>query len=264
MNLLNIPRIGFYSLVVTSINRSIFNIFPLDDTFNEYIPNVEDLNTVACELHGKQDGRLHSEPRNIGEWDLMIKAANGLKRGDILIADGSLNPYNNVEKKRFANLREKCINKGIVMCGLAKTTNIRMNNGKPLVDYCSEVVNHDDYPGYIDIGDDKINYLYQGIQILMVKLHNKINQFYRLDIIPETIETSKIDINDILYSLVMNSTDPTMLGYPYGLLEVDRQAQVRNDESKLAGHMLHQKLDIDIQQSKQRYKIHNDINEVTS
>ncbi len=70
-----------------------------------------------------------------------------------------------------------------------------------------------------------------SVVILIVKLHERADHIFRYEIIRDqakSIATS--ELCDILNNLAYISTDLTFPGYPYGLVEADDNARVRNDE----------------------------------
>lgn len=123
------------------------------------------------------------------------------KYDGFVVRDGDLEVREEVGQKLISTL------KGPVV-GLSKTTTLTTNTGAsaPLV--------------LRRMGPQGV-WLYDANESLkFVKLHPNSNYVFRCDVIGRPNWGA----------LVKNSTDPVFLGYPYGLLDVDKHAQVTRQE----------------------------------
>ena len=62
-----------------------------------------------------------------------------------------------------------------------------------------------------------------------VKLHDKSKYIFRFEIYKE----QKDKIKDVAGLLADNCKDPVFVGYPYGLIEADRNARITNNEKDM-------------------------------
>ena len=74
--------------------------------------------------------------------------------------------------------------------------------------------------------------------IMVVKLHPKSEFVFRLEILQNQLEKMTPDeLNSILSALSSNSSDLSMIGYPYGLIDADTYSRVKfNELSFYRGH----------------------------
>ena len=63
--------------------------------------------------------------------------------------------------------------------------------------------------------------------IYIIKLNENSDYIFKF----EVYKHNKYDINEILWLLKMNASDPVFPGYPYGLIEADKFARISNTES---------------------------------
>ncbi len=179
--------------------------------------------------------------RKISEVSLASKLISKLGKGDIVILDGTLKATNDIEFEAFENLYVIARKKEVSICSVAKTTKLLTKDGLSL----SEAFTHllDDLTNNSNNDSNKIesnklqnNPCYALLvssksknhkaQIFAIKLHNKAEHIFRFDINKESANA----IDYVLSSLFQNSTDPTFLGYPYGLIHADKFARVTNNE----------------------------------
>lgn len=82
--------------------------------------------------------RLLSLPRSIGEWKMAGEAVNLLGRGDCVVMDGSLYVWGRASRDLSRSVMEKARRRGVTVCGLSKTTGLRLDGGRPLLDVLGE------------------------------------------------------------------------------------------------------------------------------
>ena len=187
---------------------------------------------ITDTIHGTS--WLGSAARSLAELRLASRIVeDDLCAGDILILDGSLQTSFGAEHRYADSLYENAINKGVIVCGLAKTSRLVTESGDPLMSRVLEIAR--DVPfetWYVPVA--------QGIYAegrgftLAVKLHPSSRHVFRLDILSEQYnEMSDAARGEILGCIASNSGDLSMLGYPYGLIDADRHAQVRSTEAAM-------------------------------
>ena len=129
-----------------------------------------------------------------------------MSSNDIFVKDGNLECHYPLEKELFDDLKQNCDAKGIKLSGLAKTSQLFTEEGNNLLALLSSK------------GPEGCWYYPISKDIRVAKLHPRSGFVFR------------VDGNDVMPELMANSNDPAFLGYPYGLILVDRFARVSNEE----------------------------------
>ncbi len=271
-------RIQFFSYVVSDIQtragqkKLSYNtkLFAYGREDKVHLPDESDLTSSAEGTTVLQKHRLNSLARQFAEWRLALNVVkNELDEGDILVKDGSLQTGFKNEAKYAKELYQTAKNKGVIVCGLSKSSRLITESGDsliPRIEAISKKTNHDRW--YIRVTD--------GVTsddcgaMLAVKLHPDSEFPYRFEILYEQFDKMKPDeVNSVLYNLVENSQDISMLGYPYGLIDADRYAQVRLDERDMYKGILYAIRRRnpewkDLENNSSMMGAHNVLNEVTS
>ena len=271
------PRIQFFSAVTTHIetvngkknvkyNTSLFTHEKQD---RKYLPAESDLSSVVGTTI-LQGSKMGSMSREFAELQMAIHVVEQeLDKGDMLVMDGSLQTRFKNETKYTNKLYQLAIEKGVIICGLSKTSRLITESGDPLlarIDMISEDVPFGKW--YIKVAD-KVSANDRGF-IMAVKLHSKSKFTYRFEILHEQFDKmSDTEINSVLDSLVANSQDASLLGYPYGAIDADRFAQIRRDEQSMhQGFIASLKMRYPEWKKLQKYSssitAHDILNEVTS
>ena len=161
--------------------------------------------------------------RRFAEWALAEKAMDFLAAGDAVVRDGTLQTSVAREafyaKKAFLRANEK----SVFLTGLAKTSTLFTTTGIPLTSAVNKISprgkwayhpvvenNHPDHPA----------------DLYVVKFHEKSSHAFRF----EWFKGQEKD-EGVFSALAENASDPTFLGYPYGLIEADQMARVTNKET---------------------------------
>lgn len=226
------PRMEFFSIVSAGNNPGSYDtvLFPYNDADREYLPSDSDLASTGDGVTALQGSRINSLGRSFAEWRWARHAVEReLKKGDIIVRDGSLQTGFKNESKYTEEFYRAAVSRGVTVCGLSKTSSLVTDAGEPLFEKISEMGKNMEYGWHMDIAE-QISRGEKG-HVFAVKLHPRSRFVYRFEILQEQFE--KMDdsqIGDILASLAANSGDAAMPGYPYGLVDADRFAQVRNSE----------------------------------
>ena len=237
-------RIEFFSYVFSTIKqigikKEVFfnvNLWPVNEEDRQQLPNSGDLSFDSTDkriTEGNQRpdlSRVASIARRFAEWKMASAVVkNELSASDILVIDGSLQEAFQNETKYTRELHELCESKGIIICGLSKTSRLYTDSGVSLlgaIKQISDRVNFERW--FIKIGTQKKDD--RGI-ILVVKLHPKSEFVFRLEILKNQLQNMTPDVlNNILSALVSNSSDLSMIGYPYGLIDADTYSRVKFNE----------------------------------
>ncbi len=272
------PRVQFYSSVTSSIKtvdgeKTVMystKLFPHTAEDKKYLPAESDLTSSTESTIVLQGAKLNSLGRRFAEWQLAIHVVESeLEKGDMIVMDGSLQTNFKNEIKYVKRLYDLAIKKGVIVCGLAKTSRLITESGDPLLARIAEIA--EDVPHerwYVKVSEE-ISTEDKGF-ILAVKLHAKSRFVFRFEILREQFEKmDKEMLNSVLASLVENSQDVAMLGYPYGAIDADRFAQVRRDELNMyQGFIMSEKMRHPEWKRLQKYSAsltaHDVLNEVTS
>lgn len=266
---LTAPRVQFLTLMRNVPSRRgverKFDVFAEGGQHDRCIPSGDSIEGAAAAAGGGKDHRLHALARGMSEWLMAAAAARGMGRGGMVVIDGSLFAWRGIEEHLMLDAFAVARERGVVMCGLSKTTGLLMDSGRPLVDYAMDRGPAE--PWYVPLGD-----VWGGAGAdagksgtFIVKLHAKSKYVYRLDIASTALELMGWEGTErVLASLVANSGDAHIPGYPYGLVDADRFAQVRNDEAARYGEQLRALLSPGVRDSADMQDQHGDLNEVTS
>lgn len=232
-------RIEFFSSVVSDISKTentksiSYNtrLFPYDKNDAEYLPDESDLTSKTESTTILQGSRLVSLARRFAEWKLAYKIVESeLTKGDVIVMDGSLQTNFKNEMKYAKKLYDLAIEKGVIVCGLAKTSRLVTESGVPLLARITEISEQVNFAKwYIQVAEE-VSSDDKGF-MLAVKFHPKSKHIFRFEILREQFnEMSQGEKNEVLASIAANSGDISMLGYPYGAIDADRFAQVRINE----------------------------------
>ena len=272
------PRVQFFSSVTSNIEtingkKTVSydtKLFPHSDEDKKYLPEAADLTSSTESTTVLQGARLNSLGRRFAEWQLAIHAVGTeLEKGDMIVMDGSLQTNFKNEIKYANKLYSLAMSKGVIVCGLAKTSRLITESGDPLLARIAEIaedVPHEKW--YVKVAEE-ISADDRGF-MMAVKFHGKSQFVFRFEILREQFEAMSADeLNSVLDSLVKNCQDVAMLGYPYGAIDADRFAQVRHDELNMyQGFMMAEKMRHPEWKKLQKYSAslaaHDVLNGVTS
>jgi len=207
------------------------------------LPPDDDLGITAEDVkrRGASRAGLLGVPRKMAEWAVADSVvANELAAGDVLVMDGTLQSGSVRESGFAAKVYKRAVLKGVVMCGLAKTSTLTTADSRPLVQRASEVAGAAGLGGkrwFVRIGEsataNDMGYTF------IVKLHEKSRYAFRLGMLAEQYKSmGGAEVESVLASMAANSRDVAMPGYPYGAIDADRFAKVRMREASMYRNML--------------------------
>ena len=250
------PRIEFFSCVTARPPA------PPPDTAGA--PGRGGYSTVLFARNGADSGRLPSgaeldvsldgaggrgasrdslleTPRQLAEWAAAGFAIdNELKRGDMVVMDGTLQTSSMRETKFAGPICARAVEKGVVLCGLAKTSTLVAADGLPLIGRASELAEAAGLGGrrwFVGVcdhaTDNDMGYTY------IARFHERSRYVFRLGLLSEQHkDMSGGEVESVLASIAANSRDISMPGYPYGAIDADRFAKVRKREADMHRGML--------------------------
>ncbi|MEM4336848.1 MAG: hypothetical protein QXG86_02475 [Candidatus Woesearchaeota archaeon] len=158
--------------------------------------------------------------RRLSEISMSSHILEEMEEDDILIIDGTLEASSKMEAEMLLDLHYSTIKKGVMLCSVAKTTTMTTAKGNSVIACLNKLAPTDKwfYPIKKDVPT-----------IFFAKLHPKSNYIFK-------IETNKSEekLNENLFiNLAKISKDPIFLGYPFGMVEVDRIARVSKREAEI-------------------------------
>jgi len=223
----------FYAFIHTkNIDNELFYNVEFIGLNNNVFPNKNDLLLSSLDETIKQGitraniSNVANVIRRFSELKTSTNIINDLNDKDIIVLDGSLQCTFTNEKKYFDELYKKAAEKNIIVCGLSKTTTLMTDKGNSI----ANALNKFDIDGkwiYHPIVDIKSSN--HKAEMAFVKLHESSKYIFRFEIYKEQKER----INDVINLISNNCKDSVFIGYPYGLIEADRNARISNNEKSM-------------------------------
>ncbi len=218
--------------------KTIFELDPNQTELRELLPKEKDLSFSANDrtiMSGNQIAdisRVSSIGRRFAEWTNANDLIEVLNENDILMIDGTLQTNFTNESTYLTNLKKKARNKGVILCGLSKTSSLQTTTGLSLLGSIDRLAEENNikrewyYPFAISRSTD------HDVMIFIIKLSRNTDRIFRFEVDRKTFEELKdLQINEIFSTIMRNSNDLSFIGYPYGLIDADNMARVSYDES---------------------------------
>jgi len=152
--------------------------------------------------------------RKLLELQLCKELCENLEKGDVVVRDGDLEGRGQIMTDLVRSLRSSAQNKGVIVIGLSKTSTLCTDTGNSALSALRSFAP----PGAWSY--------FAGSSIAFVKLHPASKYIFRCDVFPH----DRALLSSVWASLAANSSDPAFLGYPYGLIDADKFAQVPRNE----------------------------------
>jgi len=230
---INAKKQDFYAFVYTkNIDNELFYDVEFIELNNNALPNKQDLllssldETIQQGIVRANISSVSNVIRRFSEIKTAINIIDNLNNNDIIVLDGSLQCTFTNEKKYFEELYKKATEKNIIICGLSKTTTLMTDKGNSI----SNALNKFNIDGkwlYNPVVEIKSSN--HKAEMAFVKLHEKSKYVFRFEI----YKNQKEKINDVLNLVANNCNDSVFIGYPYGLIESDRNARVSTQEKEM-------------------------------
>jgi len=155
------------------------------------------------------------------EFKKAYELVKGLPKGSLLLIDGLLKAETPDQEKCLGLLEFESKKQGINVVGIAKTFRHALNGRSVIGSLIKE--RPESKWAYSPV---------KGSDCLIVKLHERAKFAYAVDYFKHT------GISEVLSVLSYYSTDPVLIGYPYPLLKVDRDARISSHEKNLERNKL--------------------------
>lgn len=157
-------------------------------------------------------GKRRAEPYAVGnlvrkklEIEFAASFAKTLSKGDLLVRDGEIDS-DIEETKLLLDSSKTC-----ALLSVSKTCRLCTDSGSSALFVLEKLA---------PVG----SWLYfAGGSVAFAKLHENGKHIFRVD-------APSVESFNFLSNLLSNSNDPAFLGYPYGLMDADKFAQVTKDE----------------------------------
>lgn len=160
--------------------------------------------------------------------EVLVRVSENSEEVSVIVLDGALDYATDTEKKLIQKIRLAALEKNIVVVGISKISTAYAENGKPINMYLDEKA---------ESKNISVPWFYEGILLNsetntwtgFVKLSkSKQNFVFRFDYFAEQKELLKN--SETFKILAVQATDAVFAGYPYGLVEVDEEARITNEE----------------------------------
>jgi len=225
-------QFDFYTLTKSFVDKElIYETKLFNFNAKEIIPNENDLllnaddETIKNGIFKANISKLGDVARRFAELNAVYYIIEN-KIADIIVLDGTLQSSVTNETKYFEKMYEKARKNSIIICSVAKTTNLVTNTGNSAFAflnsiapkgkwYCSPVA--------------KINHKDHKAEMFFAKLNENAKHIFRIEFYKEV----PFRIEESIGLLAFNSTDPVFLGYPYGLIDADNFARITNEEKEM-------------------------------
>ncbi len=155
-----------------------------------------------------------SHVRKLLELRFVEELCGKSNSGDIIVRDGDLEARGEAMELVLRSLRVSAQKRGVVVLGLSKTSRLCTDLGASALVVLRNIA---------PVGSWSY---YAGGALAFVKLHPGSKYVFRCDVMPFDRDL----LPKAWSALSANSADPAFLGYPYGLMDADKFAQVAKDE----------------------------------
>ncbi|MBU0979797.1 MAG: DNA double-strand break repair nuclease NurA [Nanoarchaeota archaeon] len=166
----------------------------------------------------KLKGKLDIDQcRRLAELLTAEKACSLLSEGDVLCIDGSLHPKD--DHRQLKALAEACADKGVLLAGLSKTSDMVTADNRPVAEALSPLACRKSW-AYSPCQEFTLGP--SQMTTGFARFHARARHVFRFD-------TTSIDAVHVIAS---HCRDPSFLGYPYGLMDADKFARISHREAE--------------------------------
>ncbi len=239
-------RLEFFSATFSNFREGdIFYdtfILPVREEFEEFLPEEGDLSFSSLDRtirigDGRADiSRAASLARRFAEWELARRLIEAeFREGDVVVTDGTLQTTYTNESKYARRALDAAKKRDVIFTGLAKTSNLYTSTGASLLGTIRNLSEKWSIPfpmWYYYPVAEVLTPIHEA-SIFTVKLNPEAEHVFRFEIYRDQVERmSKQELDEIFWELSKNSSDISFPGYPYGLIDADANARVREDEAE--------------------------------
>ncbi|MFH1432463.1 MAG: DNA double-strand break repair nuclease NurA [archaeon] len=244
-------KIDFYALAQSyQKDREIYyqtRLIPLKEKDTIYLPDEKDLifdsydPTLTTGIFRTPVSKIGEISRRFAEWTISRHIIEQeLDEGDIILRDGSLQTGITNESRYSESLYGSAEKKKIIFCGISKTSALLTNNGKSLTSSINRIS-----------GDIKGTWFYHPIvksshpdhkaEMYNTRLNIDSPYSFRFEIYDRQKESAKTVIEQLAHT----SKDISFPGYPYPLIDADKNARVKFKEIAFHKTMIERSIEKD-------------------
>ncbi|MBI4145830.1 hypothetical protein HY489_00665 [Candidatus Woesearchaeota archaeon] len=165
--------------------------------------------------HRAEPSAVVGNVRKVLEFRLAAELCEHLPAGSVLVRDGDLEASGQLQESARSALVSAGQSHGVVVLGVSKTSTLCTDSGNSALVAVQRLAPSGRW-GF-----------YAGGSVGFVKLHPSSRYVFRCDVLQHDRER----LDAAFGSLAANSRDPAFLGYPFGLVDADKFAQVTKEES---------------------------------
>ena len=224
-------KIDFYSFT-KAINSNNELYYETEIFSNENMLNKDDLllnsmdDTIKQGIARADISTVSNVIRRFSELKSALFLMDFLNPNDMIVLDGSLQCTFTNERRYMDELLNKAKAKNIIISGLSKTTSLMTDKGNSITNALNKFSINGKWL-YHPVAEISSNE--HKAEMAFTKLHKKSKYIFRFEIYKE----QKNKINEVAALLSDNSKDSVFIGYPYGLIEADRNARISNNERSM-------------------------------
>lgn len=198
-----------YSVEVTGIDVRV----PAIDLYEQ---------SLAEGSHRVEPARVAELVRALAELQLAVKVAADLPANAMIIRDGDLQAHTIYEQNAFRELYEIGRDRAITIAGVSKQSGILTDTGHPAIPVLGKLGPEGTWYYHPIATSSRPDH---QASVCIAKLH-PMGRAFRIDI----FDQQEAILPELIAALASNAEDAAFLGYPYGLIEADRFAKVRDEE----------------------------------
>jgi len=213
-------------------------LFPIKEEFGGLLPDEQDLSfsssdrTVTQGVMKADISRVASIARRFAEWAYAYHVVKEeLDEGDIIVLDGSLQTAFKNESNYSNKLYEAASQKRVLVTGLSKTSHLFTTTGISLLGAVRKLAESNGIQGKWYFKVAEATSTDHNAVIFVTKLSPRAEYVFRYEMHrKQFLEMGENDVDEIFAQVAKNSQDMCFPGYPYGLIDADRFARVRENE----------------------------------
>lgn len=179
--------------------------------------------SLAEGTHRVQPARVAELGRVLAEHLLAAWVLPELPAGALLVRDGDLEAHTLYEQNALREVYERARIGGVTIVGVSKTSTLLTDTGHaalPALAKRATLPSWYYHPIAASLRAD------HQASTCIAKFHPAAKHCFRIDI----FDQQEALLPEVLGALMKESEDAAFLGYPYGLIEADRYARVREEE----------------------------------
>lgn len=224
---INNNKAEFFSLTYSKKEDEIIyetKLFPVNEFSKEILPEESDLKVSLNDNFTINS--VENMARIFSEWNMTKKAIENLDNG-IVVRDGSLQTGVKNETNYANEVYSLAINKKIFLIGISKTCTLFTEDGYSLLSAINNFADSNNFKN-----EWYCEYLFEikeflPISLNFVKFNKNSKYIFRVENLKEQNEKEEIFKN-----LAIECKNMVFPGYPYGLIDADKNARVRKKEAE--------------------------------